>query len=59
MAKYNVTSLNYLAVGQNRAIVNMDIQLDYQLYDKIHFLSAESNSIGYKTYLVKRLDNKS
>lgn len=59
MAKYNVTSLNYLAVGQNRAIVNMDMQLEYQLYDKIHFLSAESNSIGYKTYLDKRTDSKS
>lgn len=59
MAKYNVTSLNYLAVGQNRAIVNMDMQLEYQLYDKIHFLSAESKSIGYKTYLDKRTDSKS
>ena len=59
MAKYNVTSLNYLAVGQNRTIVNMDMQLEYQLHDKIHFLSAESKSIGYKTYLDRRIDSKS
>ena len=59
MAKYNVTSLNYLAVGQNRTIINLDIQLGYQLYDKIHFLSAESKSIGYKTYLDKRTENAS
>jgi len=42
MAKYNITDLNYIAVGANRCFINMDIQLGYQEYDYLHLLCAET-----------------
>lgn len=47
MAKYNIVNLNYLAVGPTRTLVNADIELGYQIYDRIHLLSAESMTSGY------------
>ena len=41
MAKYNVTNLNYIAVGPGKTLINADLELGYQIYDRIHFLSAE------------------
>ena len=29
MAKYNITDLNYIAVGANRCFINMDTELGY------------------------------
>lgn len=49
MAKYNVKNLNYIAVGPNRTLINADIELGYQIYDRIHFLSAESKTSGFTT----------
>jgi len=41
MAKYNVANLNYIAVGPDKTLINADLELGYQIYDRIHFLSAE------------------
>lgn len=49
MAKYNITNLNYIATGNNRSFLNMDIVLDYEIYDYIHLLCAETQSSGYVT----------
>ena len=49
MAKYNITDLNYIAVGANRCFINMDIQLGYQVYDYLHLLCAETQTSGYET----------
>ena len=49
MAKYNITDLNYIAVGANRCFINMDIQLGYQVYDYVHLLCAETETSGYET----------
>lgn len=50
MAKYNITDLNYIAVGANRCFINMDIQLGYQVYDYLHLLCAETETSGYETF---------
>lgn len=47
MAKYNITSLNYIASGVNRSYINMDLQLDYQLFDYLHLLCAETGTSAY------------
>ena len=49
MAKYNVTNLNYIAVGPGKTLINADLELGYQIYDRIHFLSAEDQTSGYAT----------
>ena len=49
MAKYNITSLNYIASGDHRSYINMDLQLDYQLFDYLHLLCAESNTPAYSS----------
>lgn len=47
MAKYNIVNLNYIAVGPKRTLINADLELGYQIYDRIHFLSAETQTSGY------------
>ena len=47
MAKYNITNLNYLATGNNRSFLNMDIELGYEIYDFVHLLCAETQSSGF------------
>ena len=42
MAKYNITDLNYIAVGANKCFINMDTELGYQIYDYVHLLCAEN-----------------
>jgi len=49
MAKYNITSLNYIASGTSRSYINMDICLGYELVDYIHFLCAETRTSGYQS----------
>ena len=59
MAKYNITDLNYIAVGANKCFINMDTQLGYQIYDYIHLLCAENQTSGYETTDDKRNGNLS
>ena len=47
MAKYNIKSLNYVACGETRNFVNMDVELGYELCDVVHLLCAESGTTGY------------
>lgn len=47
MAKYNITSLNYIASGSNRSYINMDVCLEYELFDYIHLLCSETNTSAY------------
>ena len=54
MAKYNITSLNYIASGTSRSYINMDICLDYELVDRIHFLCAETRTSGYQNIQDKK-----
>ena len=49
MAKYNVTNLNYIAVGPGKTLINADLELEYQIYDYIHLLSVEERTSGYAT----------
>ena len=41
MAKYNITGLNYINVGKNRAFVSMDTRRGYFLDEEVYFLSTE------------------
>lgn len=54
MAKYNITNLNYIAVGEERCLINVDTQLDYEIYDYIHLLCAETGTSGYTDIDSKR-----
>lgn len=47
MAKYSIKSLNYIACGEARDFINMDLVLDYEVYDYVHLLCAEAGSRGY------------
>lgn len=47
MAKYNITQLNYIATGTNRSYINMDVCLDYEIVDYIHFLCVETQTSAY------------
>jgi len=47
MAKYNIRSLNYIACGEARDFINMDLELGYEVYDYVHLLCAEAGSRGY------------
>lgn len=44
MAKYKITSLNYITSGNGKTLVNMDIQRPYNVNDPLHFLSTEVSS---------------
>jgi hypothetical protein len=47
MAKYNITSLNYIASGSSRSYINMDVCLGYELFDYLHFLCSEINTSAF------------
>ena len=47
MAKYNITSLNYIASGTSRSYINMDVCLGYELFDYVHLLCSETNTSAY------------
>lgn len=54
MARYNIASINYMASGDSRSFINMDIELDYQLYDLVHLLCAEAETSRYPTMAAKK-----
>ena len=41
MAVYKITSLNYMTAGSNRAFVNVDTVLNYELYHPVVLLRNE------------------
>lgn len=47
MARYNITGINYAALGEHRSFINLDLELDYELYDLVHLLCAETGTSGY------------
>lgn len=47
MARYNITGINYAALGEHRSFINLDLELDYKLYDFVHLLCAEAGTSGY------------
>ena len=59
MAKYNITSLNYIASGVNRSYINMDLQLDYGLFDYLHLLCAETRTSAYASTDERRSGDES
>lgn len=46
MAIYRITSLNYITAGTNRAFINMDTMLDYELCRPIPILRNEEPYIS-------------
>lgn len=59
MAKYNITSLNYIASGDHRSYINMDLQLDYGLFDYLHLLCAETGTSAYASIDERRSGGES
>lgn len=49
MAIYKITSLNYITAGKNRAFLNMDTVLDYELYRPAYILRNEEPYISAGT----------
>lgn len=47
MAKYNITQLNYITTGTNRSYINMDVCLNYEIVDYVHFLCVETETSAY------------
>jgi hypothetical protein len=43
MARYHITSLNYIASGSKRCYVNMDTCLEYQLSEYVYILDLENH----------------
>lgn len=43
MARYKITSLNYITAGKKHAFVNVDAALDYKQPTKIKILDDEQN----------------
>lgn len=43
MARYNITSLNYMAAGSKRCYVNIDTCLEYQLSEYVYVLDLENH----------------
>lgn len=41
MAKYNIVSLNYMASGKDRGLVNVDIQREKAVYENTYYLGTE------------------
>jgi hypothetical protein len=53
VARYNIVGINYIASGENRSFINMDIELEYQLYDLVHLLCVENETSGYTSIEAK------
>ena len=43
MARYDITSLNYINVGSNRVFFNFDSQISYTLNRELHSLRSEND----------------
>lgn len=54
MAKYNITSLNYIASGSSRSYINMDVCLGYELFDYIHLLCSETNTSAFPSTVARK-----
>lgn len=59
MAKYNITSLNYINVGSKRAFFNIDSKLDYSLSVDYRYLSTESGTEESKSGFITTEDEVS
>lgn len=46
MAIYKIASLNYMTAGSNRAFINMDTVLGYELYKPVVILRNEEPYIS-------------
>ena len=49
MARYKITSLNYLTAGRTHAFINIDTALDYTQPSKVKILDTEQNKLSIIT----------